>query len=486
MSEKVKSVSQINEAKSKNFISQTRRADLAQSQGTAIDQILILQRTIGNQAVKSLFKSGVIQAKLKISQPNDKYEREADRLADAVMQMPEHKVQRQSEAQEKMLRIQEESTQMPAVAPGLETHIQSIKGHGQPLPRSVRAFFEPRLGHYFTKVRVYNGDLGAKAASALNARAFTVGHNIVFGAGHYAPETSEGKKLLAHELTHTIQQSAFGASSSSIRHAFTIMRTPEQIGLDPVTERLSLYGSKIPRPTVVRVGDSILATIHFGQNDFLLDLLGFRLVERLSEELRLIPNPTVVVDGHASTEGSSEYNLDLSEKRRLAVIAVLRSKLSGAVTFGGKAYGESEPAVEETGKTSVDLENQRAQNRRVVVWIIPTPVVKPAKPIDLTLPIRPPTPEEELERILKEPPPPPIPKRSLSEMAREKFDDAVEDILRKAGIPRNYREPIKKAARDLVEKGLEKALDAALDQTGLSDKGKKAIKKAIRAASEIK
>ena len=75
------------EARKESSVSRKQRTDFSQSTSSPIDQILSLQRTIGNQAVQRLFKSGVIQAKLKIVQPNDIYEQEADRVADAVMRM---------------------------------------------------------------------------------------------------------------------------------------------------------------------------------------------------------------------------------------------------------------------------------------------------------------------------------------------------------------------------------------------------------------
>lgn len=456
-----------------------------------VQTFLRLQRLYGNQFVQRVIAQHAIQAKLKIGQPGDIYEQEADRIAEQVMKMAEPPVQRQPEEEEEKeeeeeLQMKASPGQIPDVGPDIESRINAMKGGGQPLPVSTRAFFEPRFGYDFSQVRVHNDVRAVETARTLNARAFTTGRDVVFGGGRYAPETVRGRQLLAHELVHTIQQSAFGRRFCAVQYPVTIMRLPEQTGSESLTERVGLSASKIPRPTLVRAGGGIAATVYFAQNDFLLDSLSFELAQTLSEELRFVPNPRIIVDGHASTEGTIEYNRDLSEHRRLAVIAVLRSKLIGTPSFGGKAYGESKPAVEEKAKTSAELEHQRAQNRRAVIWIMPTPAVGPTKPIGLSLPTRAPTPDEELGRIMKEPPVPPPPKRSLSEMVREKFDDAMEDILRKAGVPPRYREPIKEGARNLMQTGLQEALDAALDQTGLSDAEKRAIKEAIKATSETK
>jgi hypothetical protein len=194
----------------------------------------------GNHAVQRLIKSGAIQAKLKISQPNDSYEQEADSVAEEVMRMPEPRedlmrqpiekeepvqskqfseqitpitplVQRQVEEEEDEEEEEEIQTKQlpsptPDVAPNVENSINNIRGGGQLLPEPTRAFFEPRFRHDFSGVRIHTGVKAAELAQTVNARAFTVGHDLVFGTGQYAPWTAEGRRLLAHELTHVIQQ----------------------------------------------------------------------------------------------------------------------------------------------------------------------------------------------------------------------------------------------------------------------------------------
>lgn len=220
----------------------------------AAHPLLQLQQQLGNRAVTQL-----IQAKLSVSQPNDAYEQEADRVADTVMRMPNLIVQRQPseeetiqaasignitpliqrQAEEKeepvqMLQRQaqeekEEPVQMlqrqveeqplqakatqptPAVTSSLETRIQTMRGSGQPLPDSTRAFFEPRFGYDFSNVRIHTDSQASEAARQLNAQAFTLRQDVFFNAGRYEPQTSQGRWLLAHELTHTIQQNP-GAS----------------------------------------------------------------------------------------------------------------------------------------------------------------------------------------------------------------------------------------------------------------------------------
>jgi hypothetical protein len=153
--------------------------------------LLALQQTHGNRYVQRVVAG--IQAKLKVGQPNDIYEQEADRVADAVMRMPEPQVQRQAEEEEEedliqakplaeqitplvqrqieeeekeeeILQTKESSKQSPAVSSNLETNIQSSRTGGTPLPKSTRAFFEPRFGHDFSKVKLHTNTRATELA----------------------------------------------------------------------------------------------------------------------------------------------------------------------------------------------------------------------------------------------------------------------------------------------------------------------------------
>ena len=88
-----------------------------------------------------------------------------------------------------------------------------VNSSGEPLDRSTRSMMEPRFGHDFSNVRVHTDARAAESAEALNAQAYTVGNHVVFGNGNYLPGTSGGRQLLAHELTHVVQQSAAGNSA---------------------------------------------------------------------------------------------------------------------------------------------------------------------------------------------------------------------------------------------------------------------------------
>jgi Domain of unknown function (DUF4157) len=85
---------------------------------------------------------------------------------------------------------------------------EALRDGPRPLDAATRAVLEPRFGHDLSRVRVHAGDLAARSASAVGAEAYTVGQHVVFGAGHYNPQTPAGRRLLAHEVAHTLQPDA--------------------------------------------------------------------------------------------------------------------------------------------------------------------------------------------------------------------------------------------------------------------------------------
>jgi hypothetical protein len=101
----------------------------------------------------------------------------------------------------------------PALAPNSVHAV--LSGSGQPLPADVRRDAEDRLGHSFDRVRIHRGSSEAGSAAAVGARAYTVGQHVVFGDGAYAPSTSDGRRVLFHELVHTLQEGSAGHVSRS-------------------------------------------------------------------------------------------------------------------------------------------------------------------------------------------------------------------------------------------------------------------------------
>lgn len=182
-----------------------------------------------------------VQTKLSIGKPNDKYEQEADQIADRVVgrsfepvsamgktglttgtpgpiqRMPRDQRADQKEVQARplphIMSIRQQITQLkpatgkaPLASDDVSNGIQRAKGGGSPLPLNTRSQMESGIGSDFGQVRIHNNSSAHKLSAKLNAQAFTHGNDIFFNKGKYNPGTQTGQHLLAHELTHTVQQ----------------------------------------------------------------------------------------------------------------------------------------------------------------------------------------------------------------------------------------------------------------------------------------
>lgn len=216
--------------------------------------MLHLQRAIGNQAVLRLLEANSaavkghdssttamarfghdciqipgyastpvkMQPKLIVHTPGDIYEQEADQVADQVVRMPEPPMQRacpcggrcptcqmeQPEQEPKRLqttRVGSSGLERAAVPPIVH---EVLCSPSQPLDSAVRGVMESRFGHDFSSVRVHTDQRAAQSAATVAAHAYTVGSDVVFGSGRYAPASRDGQRLLAHELAHVVQQAS--------------------------------------------------------------------------------------------------------------------------------------------------------------------------------------------------------------------------------------------------------------------------------------
>lgn len=144
-----------------------------------------------------------LQAKLTIGASNDPLEQEADRVADQVLAAPLNSAV--SVAPPRIQRFSGQSTGQMDTAPASVDRV--LTSPGKPLEPMLRQDMERRFGHDFSRVRIHSGTFAEQSARDVEAHAYTVGHNIVFGAGRFFPGTQEGRRLIAHELTHVVQQS---------------------------------------------------------------------------------------------------------------------------------------------------------------------------------------------------------------------------------------------------------------------------------------
>lgn len=222
------------------------------------------------------------QPKLTINAPGDQYEQEADTMAERVVQQPQGKgpasvaetpgsvqrqekepeetpvqrkcadceqkekerLQRQENKEEEQLQRQAEREEEPvqtkplmrknagggySATPALSTQLSASKGQGTTLPAPTRTHMETAFGADFGQVRIHTDSRAADMNAGVNARAFTHGSDIYFNRGQYAPESGEGRRLLAHELTHVVQQG----------NKFIIQRNaklPDAIVVTPIAE----------------------------------------------------------------------------------------------------------------------------------------------------------------------------------------------------------------------------------------------------------
>ena len=178
------------------------------------------------------------QPKLRVSTPGDPQEREADRIAAAVMRMPDGptsagriSIQRPAgpgllarqevpENEEELddsvlLSMKEAAGGDLSIPAGFGARLGSVRRGGAPLQSGLRDTFQSRFGHDFSRVRVHTGTDAHESARAIRARAYTVGSDIVFAAGEYRPAEQAGQALIAHELVHVLQQA--GGSPTVMR-----------------------------------------------------------------------------------------------------------------------------------------------------------------------------------------------------------------------------------------------------------------------------
>ncbi len=286
----------------------------------------------GGQCQNCKKRKDNLQRQLHLGEAHDVYEQEADRVADRVLASPSD-----GRVQNAPLQVQR-FTGAPggdpvSVPPSVD---RTLSASGQPLATPLRRDMEHRFGHDFSRVRVHSSPSAAQSAAEINANAYTVGHDIVFGAGRFNPGTNEGRHLLAHELTHVVQQRG-GGGETLHKQSNVIQRDVEDEGIETgeVTPSTSTPGSpsefgptNTDPPSCPRVptglsnvnpdppcpsGEEPAAGRHF---QFCTDSDAFRDPDQLSR-LRSFArsqraDSIFKVHGYASTDGPSQGNLNLS------------------------------------------------------------------------------------------------------------------------------------------------------------------------------
>ena len=163
-----------------------------------------------------------LQAKLAVNAPGDSYELEADRIADQVIAAPAHS--KVGDTSPRIQRFAGQTSAKTGTAPDSVDRV--LASSGRPLDKALQRDMSQCFGYDFSRVRVHSGGAAEQSARDVNAHAYTVGHNIVFGAGQFSPETQVGRRLLAHELTHVVQQST-PAATSTVAVPLVLYRQPD-------------------------------------------------------------------------------------------------------------------------------------------------------------------------------------------------------------------------------------------------------------------
>jgi outer membrane protein OmpA-like peptidoglycan-associated protein len=309
----------------------------------------------------------VLQPALTLGPPADRYEQEADRVAELVAAGHEHsepvtlashqisRVQRacadsgraavasqtdeEADEQDAVPTSSAALTQEP-VSPAVQRQIAGIRG-GQPLPESVRAYFEPRFGHDFSAVRIHTGETAGDVAQSLGARAFTVGADLTFAPGQYAPETQAGRRLLAHELTHVVQQGGGGPAADVIQRAGDPAAIPPDLSCPTDLTATAPTGTDL----LFGVGESAVTPAHT-----------VALTKFVTAWVAGGGTDDVIVHGYASTLGTDASNWILSCRRAEAVREELKRLGIPAVRVQVLAHGETS-----------EFSASRDPNQRVVV-----------------------------------------------------------------------------------------------------------------------
>jgi outer membrane protein OmpA-like peptidoglycan-associated protein len=251
-----------------------------------------------------------LQRQLSIGASDDPLEREAEqtakRLPDATASAP------QTGASSRPIQRASAMTATPVQAPA--SVASTLASAGEALAPAARHFFEPRFGHDFSQVRVHHDAKAAASASDIGAEAYTLGGHIVFASDRYAPASTAGRHLLAHELAHVVQQ---GRSTPQTVRRHTLEN-------DPAT------APAMSCPIATDSAGESLLTMNFPSGGSQLDQTDKAILAGFATEWNLSPlQPVVRLDGYASIEGGPDTNWPLSCARVMAVASELNTPSVG-------------------------------------------------------------------------------------------------------------------------------------------------------------
>jgi hypothetical protein len=304
------------------------------------------------------FFSPVVQPNLQVSAPNDKYEQQADAMSNQVM--GDVSVQRKCDDCEKEEKLQRESiislqqkekNSALSIDSHTESTIDSSRGNGNSLPSQTKSFMEARFGADFSSVRLHTdaqaGDLNRK----LNARAFTSGNDIYFNDGEYNPDSDVGKRLLAHELTHVIQQ---GSQNNNVLQRED--KKPQPAPADRIDVALLLDDDSRAKVEAHTYATTVIRATNSEDAKNKLKALGKPIgtLYVVSHSNRLGEVQVISASGTISWSKLSDFSKDLKG-------ALPADKAPLLVDFRGCKLGDA-PAQMETFRQNIGAHKARATN----------------------------------------------------------------------------------------------------------------------------
>jgi outer membrane protein OmpA-like peptidoglycan-associated protein len=292
------------------------------------------------------------------------------------------------EVEEQQVQASRAQIATPKVTTSVASNIHALNGGGSSLPATTRAFFEPRFGADFSQVRVHTDSRAAATASSIQAKAFTVGSNIAFGPGQYAPESHQGRQLLAHELTHVIQQNGSHrlGQPSAMRQASQVATPVQQASTQPVIQRDPVCPNQRDSTEVTKAQSSAgllavdtsfnAAKESLSVQDFGIGQDSVRPTMTDSDDWRrmmsmILGDPTaqVAVLGYSDCIGPEQNNRGLRDRRASAVIKAMPAEAQAKVSPLLKGWwGQL------TYLFPNDTAENRARNRMVLVALLRAPV----------------------------------------------------------------------------------------------------------------
>lgn len=322
---------------------------------------------------------GVIQAKLAIGGVDDPLEHEADRVSDQVMRMaaPELALSSSSPQVSRKCSACEEEDQNLQKKPAVKTATaeeapasvhEVLSSPGQPLDAASRAYFEPRFAYDFGRVRVHADSKAAESARAVNALAYATGRNVVFGSGQYSPTSTDGRRLLAHELAHVVQQATAQPLASRLQ------REPDQKPKQEQKPEQAAEKKPKPRKDVVLLGEGwtggreLSAVLASGGTVYRVDS-----VEEAAKTLAKIDGPigTLYFVTHSLNSGALKFGKDEGFIKAADIASKLKGSLPAedspqTVDFRGCSVGSSPKAMEDI-RTALGAQSVVAGNCYAVI-----------------------------------------------------------------------------------------------------------------------